>query len=297
MRKCLLYFLPLVIVLFGRRLGLHAQVPAQFGFSKELRFAQYLEDKDANREAMRVLEQLVSDTTGLETGQKDSLFYLLGWAAYSGKQLDKSIDYLLRVSPGFSLYRKSRFFSAYNEAYLGRTDTALALLGQLPRADSVQEELRFLQSGGIALLKREYGEYGRQRSHFTYSSYVFSKEEHRMNEYASKMSAFKYKSPFLAGLYSALVPGLGKVYAGKKKQGIAAFLPVLCMAALTYEAYRKDGVKSARFIGFGSLFSIFYIGDIWGSSLAVKIKRNEFFKEYDNKILFDLHIPLRNFFN
>jgi hypothetical protein len=93
------------------------------------------------------------------------------------------------------------------------------------------------------------------------------------------------------------VPGLGKIYSGKKKQGIAAFLPVMSLALLTYEAYRMDGVKSARFIGFGALFGVFYIGNIWGSTLSVKIKQNEFNREYDNKILFDMHIPLRNLFN
>lgn len=118
-----------------------------------------------------------------------------------------------------------------------------------------------------------------------------------MQTYYDKLRGFRHRSPVLAGVYSALVPGLGKWYAGKKKQGIAAFLPVIGLAALTYEAYRKDGVKSARFIGFGTLFTIFYVGDIWGSTLAVKIRRNEFNKEYDNKILFDMHIPLRNFFN
>jgi hypothetical protein len=297
MRKCVLYFLLSAMALLAGWFGLYAQISGQFEFSKELRFSQYLQDKDANREAMQVLERLVPDTAGLETVQKDSLFYLLGWAAYGAKQLDKSIGYLLRVSPGFPLYRKSRFFSAYSEAFQGRPDTALVLLRELPPADSVQEELRSLQMAGVALLKREYGDYDLERKHFTYNSYVLSKEEQRIDIYASKMSSFKHKSPFLAGFYSALLPGLGKVYAGKKRQGIAAFLPILCMGALTYEAYRKDGVRSARFIGFGALFSIFYIGDIWGSSVAVKIKRNEYYKEYDNKILFDLHIPLRNFFN
>jgi len=118
-----------------------------------------------------------------------------------------------------------------------------------------------------------------------------------MQVYYDRLSSFKHRSPVLAGFYSALLPGAGKWYAGKKKQAIAAFLPIISLAAITYESYRKDGVKSARFIGFGTLFSIFYIGDIWGSTLSVKIRRNEFYKEYDNKILFDMHIPLRNFFN
>jgi hypothetical protein len=267
----------------------------QFDFSRELRFAQYLLDKDAGREAIHVLEQV--DTAQLSRASKDSLFYLLGWATYSGKELDKAIGWLLRVSPGSPQYRKSRFFAAYCQAFQGRRDSAVAELKELPLPDSVQNELRSLQLAGIALLKRDYPDWLVLRNQFTYSSYIFTKEERRMGHYYDMLSGFRRRSPLLAGLYSAVIPGLGKFYAGKKKQGIAAFLPILSLAALTYEAYRKDGVKSARFIGFGTLFSVFYIGNIWGSTLAVRIRRNEFNREYDNKILFDMHIPLRNFFN
>lgn len=269
----------------------------QFGFSKELRFAQYLQDKDAVPEAIHVLGKI--DTASLSPAQKDSLFYMLGWAAYTAKRLDTSINSLLKVSPAFPLFNKARFFSAYCEAFQGRTDTAALLLRHDPmaRTDSSLDELRNLQLAGIALLQRNYTGFKEKEQRFTYSSYIDTKEEQRMKIYYEKMRGFHRRSPLLAGLYSALVPGLGKFYAGKKKQGIAAFLPVISLAALTYEAYRKDGVRSARFIGFGTLFSIFYIGNIWGSTLAVKIRRNEFYKEYDNKILFDMHIPLRNFFN
>jgi hypothetical protein len=283
------WLLPLVLLSCP---GLRAQ---QFEFSKELRFAQYLQDKDALPEAIRVLEQL--DTTALSPAQKDSLFYMLGWAAYSARQLDKSSWALLKVSPGFPQYDKSRFFAAYCQAFQGRTDSAFDGLRQLSIPDSTMGELRNLQLAGIALLKRDYKAFLPQQQQFTYSSYIFEKEERRMQLYYDRLKGFKRRSPVLAGIYSALVPGLGKFYAGKKKQGIAAFLPVISLAALTYEAWRKDGVKSARFIGFGSIFTIFYIGDIWGSTLSVKIRRNEFNKEYDNKILFDMHIPLRNFFN
>jgi hypothetical protein len=285
--RCLLFFLALLSFP-----GLRAQ---QFEFSKELRFAQYLQDKDAGREAVHVLEQM--DTAALSRAQKDSLFYMLGWAAYSIRQLDKSIGALLKVSPDHQHYNKAHFFAAYCQAFQGRPDSAVRELRQLSLADSTVRELRSLQLAGTSLLKRDYQAFPIQQQQFTYSSYIFTKEERRMQLYYDRLKGFKRRSPVLAGVYSALVPGLGKWYAGKKKQGVAAFLPVIGLAALTYEAYRKDGVKSARFIGFGALFTIFYIGDIWGSTLAVKIRRNEFYKEYDNKILFDMHIPLRNFFN
>lgn len=65
------------------------------------------------------------------------------------------------------------------------------------------------------------------------------------------------KSPALAGLYSALIPGMGKVYIYKPKQGFNMFLANAVLAVQAYESYRKRGVESARFIVFGSAFSFF----------------------------------------
>lgn len=273
-------------------LALFAQ---QKSFQHEMRFAQYLQDKELFREARYIAGRI--DTTQLNTAQKDSVFYFSGWSAYNAKQLDTAVSSLLRVSPGFPLYHKSRFFAAYCLTFLSRQKEAAGILTDQTLSDSTEGEMRQLQLAGMALLRRDYGRFEQYRQGFTYSSYVMEKEQRNMGTYYTGLRSYKRKSPFLAGLYSAVLPGAGKFYAGKKRQGIAAFLPVMSLAAVTYEAYRKGGVRSARFIGFGSLFSLFYVGNIWGSVLSVRIKEKEFYRAYDNKILFDLHIPLRNLYN
>lgn len=266
----------------------------QTQFSHELRFAQYLSDKEAIEEALHVLTRLPAASLSLP--QRDSLYYAIGWNAYRIKRLDLAAPTLLRVSDASGFYPKSQFFGHYSQAFLGQTDSAYAALVRLPLTDTLHNELRHLQLAGISLLRRDFGRFAQHQRAFSYGSYALEKEERRMLDYARTMQNVKRKSPFLAGLYSAAVPGLGKWYAGKKRQGIAAFLPILSLGLLTYEGWRKDGVRSARFIGFGTLFTVFYVGNIWGSALSVKIKRDEFRQEYDNKILFDMHIPLRNVF-
>lgn len=83
------------------------------------------------------------------------------------------------------------------------------------------------------------------------------------------------KSSALAGLYSALIPGMGKVYIGKKRQGFNMFLSNTVLAIQAYESYRKRGIESARFIVFGSAFSFFYISNIVGSIIGTKkLKRD-----------------------
>jgi len=264
-------------------------------FAEELRFAQYLSDKDAFEEAIYVLRQWQPDQ--LPGDQRDSLRFHLGWNAYRLKQLGLAARNLRAVTPASAYYPRAQFFGHYCLAFDGKVDSAYASLERLSFPDSVQAELQALELAGLALLKRDYATFARHQQRFTYRSYALTNEEKRLGQYADKLKAFPRKSMFLAGLYSAVIPGLGKVYAGKPKQGIAAFLPLLSLGLLTYEGLRKDGVRSARFIGFGSLFTLFYVGNIWGSALAVRVRRNEFNREYDNKILFDLHIPLRNLFD
>jgi TM2 domain-containing membrane protein YozV len=98
-------------------------------------------------------------------------------------------------------------------------------------------------------------------------------------------------------LLSAVVPGAGKVYAGQLGQGVAIFLQNTIFALQAYEGYRKDGPRSARFLIYGGLFTVFYIGNVWGSVLSVQIKRQEMYDKINNQIVFDMHIPLRTIFN
>src|SRR5947208_3258822 len=94
-------------------------------FSDELKFVQYLNDKQLYKEAVYVLKQ--QDTTKLSYEQKDSLFYQLGWMLYNQKQLQESAAYLLLVSSQSGYYLKSQNFAAYNFLYLNKLDTAATI--------------------------------------------------------------------------------------------------------------------------------------------------------------------------
>ena len=59
------------------------------------------------------------------------------------------------------------------------------------------------------------------------------------------------------------------------------------------ENYIKDGWKDPKTIIFGSLFGLFYIGNIWGSVLSVHVVNNEINNEINRQILFNKDIPLQ----
>jgi TM2 domain-containing membrane protein YozV len=269
-------------------------------FSSELKFAQYLFDKKLPAETEYVLnkQQQDVDFNSLQQQQKDSLYYQLGWVLYTEKKLEESSINLLNVSKQSPFYLKSRYFAAYNLAYLAKTDSATVIYNTTNNNnDSILTQLNKFELAGIALLRRDYQAFSTLKKSFTYNSYALASEEKTLDDCYGKLTTFPHKSPVIAGLLSAVIPGLGKIYAGKIRQGIGAFLPVAALGLLTYESYNKGGVKSARFIGFGSIFAIFYAGNIWGSAVSVKVNQYEFYHSYDNKILFNMHIPLRNIFN
>lgn len=287
-------FKKLIACLFGC-IFLTSVNSQQFIFSEEIRFAKHLVGQELYQEAANVLFTI--DSFHLTRTQKDSLFYEIGWLSYSTKKLDTAIFFLDKVSVIDSRFNKATFFSAYCKAYLKQFSESENTLSKADTTTTEIVHLKKFELAAIALLKKDELLFKHLQEHFTYDNFFLKQEQENLKRYSSKLFHQKKKSAFIAGALSTVLPGAGKWYAGKKKQAIGSFLPILSSAILTIEAYNKGGIKDARTWIYGTLFSTFYIGNIWGSVVAVKINKKEYRQLYENKILFDMHIPLRNFFN
>jgi hypothetical protein len=95
---------------------------------------------------------------------------------------------------------------------------------------------------------------------------------------------------------SAILPGSGKFYVGKKGQAISTFVGTVGLGLITWENYRKLGLANVKTIFFGSVFAANYVSNIYGSAVAAKVEENDYQNVMQNQILFNLHIPLRNIF-
>lgn len=263
-------------------------------FGDDVKFIQYLQQKDLYKDAALALNEISPGY--LDNYQVDTLNYLKGWNYYNMKSLDSSAHYLSLVKEGSPFYLKSRFFGAYNYIYLKQYAKATRILNSLSKHDSTTEVKDFEMSG-IALLKKDYAAFDSLKQSFSYTIYALTSQETNFSNYKKGLMNVPKKSPVIAGLMSAVVPGSGKIYAGKTLQGIASMLPIAALALLTNESYHKRGPKSAEFYAFGSLLTVFYVGNIWGSVFAVKINREEHEKLIHQKVLLDLQIPLRTIFN
>lgn len=83
-------------------------------------------------------------------------------------------------------------------------------------------------------------------------------------------AAIKNRSPILGGIMSAVIPGSGKIYAGRLMDGMQAFSVVLAPAYNAYYHFRKTGTTSVRAWIWTAVASWFYLSDIYGSVKAVQ---------------------------
>lgn len=289
MSLTLKYFLLFVLSV----LSFSYKIPAQENISAELRFINHMLSRQNYNEALFLLENLQTETND----QKDTVNYLIGWTLYGRKELKPSAHFLSLVSENSPWFEKSRFFAAYNHAYLRETNKSQELLGLFNDDFSEQiVSMKNFQLAGITLLERKLDEFENLAENFTQNFSITASEERRLNEYYNRISEQPSRSPFVAGVMSAAVPGLGRIYAGKTAEGISSFLYVGALLATSWDLYNRLGGNNPFFIISASLSGVFYIGNIWGSAVAVNRVQREFNYEMDQRILLDMHIPLRKLF-
>ena len=101
-----------------------------------------------------------------------------------------------------------------------------------------------------------------------------------------------YKSSTKAAIMSAIIPGLGKVYAGEIGDGITAFLFTGLFTYLAVDKFEKDQNTSAWL--FTALAAFFYGGNIYGSAAAVQNYNASIKFNFDNEV--KLYLNKRNHF-
>ncbi len=272
--------------------------------------AQDLEDADPVRQEIDFILHLIAREdldAGLyllnrfeevENGFADSLNFLKGWVMYRQKKLEASAQKLLQVGKESPVFYKSHFFGAYNLAHVGRHHEARTTLEYIPvDSGSMQEAMQRFQISGVALLQSDFEMFQKHSEKFNGNFHVMAQQERNMESHFQRLQDTRVPSPFLAGALSAAIPGLGRVYAGKSSEGIIGFLYLAAMGLTTYDFYRGGGARSPMFIISASVTGVFYAGNIMGSAVAARRVNQEFYYEMEQRILFDMHIPLRNAFN
>lgn len=101
-----------------------------------------------------------------------------------------------------------------------------------------------------------------------------------------------YKSPAWAGIFSAIIPGSGKMYVGEWSDGISGLLLTGLFAFLAYDNFNADHTTRAWiFTGIGAFF---YAGNIYGSVASAQIFNARIDFEFNNGL--KLFLEKENYF-
>lgn len=269
-------------------------ISQSYGQKSENDFIEYLYNAEYY-EQLRFYERYLTQIDSIDY-DSDLLNFYVGKSFYHQQVYDNSNQYLQKLKSG-KYFNESRFLIGINSIYSNDLTAAKETLSKVEFNVDELSNLTYFELSGIALLERDFESYHEFNNQIFKDYYFYKKERESFQSIEADLKLHKDKSPFLAGLYSAVLPGAGKFYAGKRGQGVYSFVISSLLALQAFDSYQKAGPKSTRFIIYGGLFSLFHIGNVWSSALSVKRYNDEFYEAVDYRIKLDLHVPIRSFFD
>lgn len=265
--------------------------PKTDSFAFDMAFVHHLIRLKEPRLALHEIEKLEQFC---DTEYKcDSLNFIKAKLHFSQKDFQPAIFAFNKVKPTDFKYNEALFYQSISHSYLSDFAQAENNLEKLSLPDTHFLQLYHLNKVGIAMMKNDKKEANIAIQEFNYQWYPVAEQQENLKNLLEDWNHQKKKSMFTAGLLSAIIPGSGKIYAGRLGEGVSAFLMTAGMALVTYENFRKDGWNDPKTIFFGSIFTTFYIGNIWGSALSVKLIRDEYNQYVQEQVLINLRIPIR----
>ena len=115
-----------------------------------------------------------------------------------------------------------------------------------------------------------------------------------MDKYLKILTDLKFKSPLKAAMMSAILPGSGRIYAGRVKEGILSMVSFLATSYLAYEGFHQDGLKSFKGWLFSSIGAFLYIGNIYGSVLSARLTNDRLREGFGKGIELSLKVVIND---
>lgn len=107
-----------------------------------------------------------------------------------------------------------------------------------------------------------------------------SEKAGRYHNYAKRGADLPTRSPFLAGAFSTIVPGAGRVYTGRLGDALNTLFTVGLTGWQAYDGFSRDGLSSVKGWTLGTLCGIFYVGNIYGSVISARVYNRHITDEF-----------------
>lgn len=255
-------------------------------FSPEniLRFAEHLFEEGDYLRAAGEFQRYLYYFDSIPS-EADAIFYKIGLCYRLGKDLQKSIYYFQKV---IDLYPESAYLNdsyyqiGYSYLMIGKYEESISFLVSnfsLIKSDADRSKLQQLIG-----LNYIYQKKWNKAVNFFNSLEKNTRDDTlslSLMNLAKQGKQLPQKSKFLAGFMSAIIPGSGKIYCHRTVDGIFSFLTIGLTSWQAYEGFRKKGVNSVKGWIYGTISAYFYLGNIYGSVVAVNIYN----QQLENKLL------------
>ena len=205
--------------------------------------------------------------------QSDTALFKAGMAYYLGLEYQPAVEIFASLRTRFPASKhaaESAYLEGVCNAKLDRLDKAAAALeaaAATQKAPDVAPKARL----GHALVEFDRGNLAGTRddlNHFTadFPADPRSGNAHKALSLLPQNEKLPRKSPLLAGIFSAIVPGSGHMYAGHYGDGATSLLLNGLFIAGTAVAIQQENYAVAGVVGVIGL--PFYIGNIYGAANA-----------------------------
>lgn len=254
-----------------------------------IRFADFLTGEQDYYRAITEYRRAFFYLSDTETDRKDSINFKIGLCERKRGDFETAaLIFEKTLKKSGKLSGASLKQLAYTHYLSGDFLKSLNIIG-----NSEEFDLKFLKGWNNIRLKQ----WQNAKSVFTglKGRHIINQEEIKKlyNEF-SKENLPGYKRPFISAFLS-IVPGLGKIYCERYADGIYSFLINLMLGYAAYNADKNN--KKTRFIVLGSISSVFYLGNIYGSYLAAKVVNRDNINNFIEKIEAKYHHHLLNLFD
>ncbi len=215
----------------------------------------------------------------ITTNEKSAIEYEIGLCYKKAEQYTKAIDHFrLSIDCSGNIARSDTAHYQIGLAYFGNEqyDNSSKYINTFiteVKSDSVKNRMSVIR--GINCLYRRNWQDARKTISSFPEGYWDVPVMNWFDNISDQASRINHKSPLAAGVMSTLIPGSGKIYASRFRDGVYSMVIIGLTAWQAYDGFDEHGTNSTKGWIYSTIGGVFYLGNIYGSAVAAKIYNNQ----------------------
>ncbi len=271
----------------------------RFSPQQVLRFAEYLYNEGEYLRAAGEMQRYLF--LAPEAADADSVYYLMAKAALRGGDYARAqsiVEFFLGKYRDSIFAARLGIYKSIIEYYQGNFHESIKLaLGESGACRSLKRLVIALNYVNLGLYDSARiwadvsADTGRISMNPSYPCEPYEKLSAELYGKIPLADTVPFKNPIMAGVFSAVLPGAGKVYCGRTMDGVYSLLLIGLAGWQAYDGFHDDGWRSTRGIFFGAMAGTFYAADIYGSNLAARLHNRLVNQKIRQGIRIEIDLP------